>query len=173
MSDGAGSTELFLALERIKARVEERTRRGDYPLGVDGQLRERFAELVDAGLDPASASAALDDALRRLTNTPPFDRANIQTTSRIPGGTAAHEVVGKVVSRQILGTLQQLQHYRVALEETLVVLVEAYVQASAERDRSLRTSLDRLAEVEDLGARYRTLERRMAAVEAQLADRST
>ena len=169
VSDQAGSAELALALERIRARVDARTRSGAYPVALDAQLERQFNSLVH---DVASSRDEVDRAMRALQDEPPFNRARIETTSRLPGGSATHEFIGKVVSRQVSGGLQQVQLYRHRLEQFLVVLVDAYLDAATDRDHHWQVALDRLAEVEELAASYRSLERRVLALEARSGGRA-
>lgn len=162
MSDGPGSAELVVALERIRARVDERRRAGELARSVAAPADDP----VDQGRSARRSARRIGAALDGLTDAPPFDRARIATTSRLPAGSVVHALVGKVVGRQVGGTLEQLQSYRDDLEAVVLVLADAYAELATQRDEHWQSALDRLAEVEELSASCRSLERRVAALEA-------
>src|SRR4051794_39655672 len=93
------------ALAEVRARVEQGRAEGLYPEELDEQLASQYAR---AGKDPLLFEQ-LDrarDAVARTVGAR-FGRDQIALDSALPGGPEIHRVVGKAVSRQVLGVLQQ------------------------------------------------------------------
>ncbi|MDY7105244.1 MAG: class I SAM-dependent methyltransferase [Actinomycetota bacterium] len=164
--------ELDAALARIRARIDERRRSGDYPIGLNQELTTQFERMAAAGHVAARERAA--SAIDRLRMGPQLSLDRIPTGSRMPGGEAAHRTVKKVVGRQMVGLLQQVDEFRAETTNALESLLEAVGDAdgsSAGPDAGVQTAglLDRLAHVEQLTEVVREVDGRLHRLEERLA----
>jgi 2-polyprenyl-3-methyl-5-hydroxy-6-metoxy-1,4-benzoquinol methylase len=161
--------DLDALLETLRARVEQRRRQGEYPPGLEDDLNAHFAHLA-GDLRPLNTSYLLDelDAARRELDSYEFGRSRIVTDSKLPGGKAVHRAVGKGVSRQIQGVLEQAQEHGRLVSRTIDLMAQVSDAISNAYDAQVVQQLDdmqtRLAEnqkalhasllrLEDLAAR--------------------
>lgn len=166
-------------IERLRARVVERTEQGMYPPELDAELDDHFLRIS------AHRPAPYDDAeLRRLLGALDqamgFSPANIRYESGMPGGPALHRAVGKAVSRQTAGILEQMHRFAEALRAVLVELttvvehpnahvhVELLGQVDSVMERMAR--LDRVPQDNSLG--LADIRERLERLEAAEAKRS-
>lgn len=163
--------ELDAALARIRARIDERRRSGDYPIGLNDELTAQFERMAAAGHVAARERAA--SAIDRLRMGPQLSLERIPVTSRMPGGEAAHRTVKKVVGRQMVGLLQQVEEFRAETTGALESLLEAVsdVDGGGGPDTGVQMVglLDRLAHVEQLTEAVRDVEGRLHTLEERLA----
>jgi 2-polyprenyl-3-methyl-5-hydroxy-6-metoxy-1,4-benzoquinol methylase len=110
-------------LSTLRDRVERRRLDGAYPPGLEGDLEEHFRRLTgDRPPSPAFLLNELDQAMQAVT-TYHFHRQELNTSSRIPGGSFVHRAVAKGVGREMQSVLDQAQEQsqRVARAISLVV----------------------------------------------------
>jgi hypothetical protein len=173
MPEAEDQDELFeAALERIKERVAARTVDGTYPVGLDDELDAHFDRLASLGrLDDIDAVNA---AVARVRAAPRPSLERIPSTSRFPGGHAAHRAVQTVVSRQLNGLIEQLDETRTAVAaalERIVAFVEPIGPTSGvEITARLAGMADRVSRVDQALVAIRDLERRVGELEARLAE---
>lgn len=140
-------------IKRLRERVEERRERGVYPNDLEASLDAHFQRIAAHRPTPYDY-----DALRRrlsdLDEAMAFSPANIPYESSLPGGAALHRTIGKAVSRQTAGILEQLQRYagalRDVLREMVVVLEHPNSHVHAELLGQVDGLLERVAEFERL-----------------------
>ncbi|HET9730494.1 MAG TPA: hypothetical protein VFR41_13770, partial [Acidimicrobiia bacterium] len=135
-------------LENLRHRIDQRRAAGEYPPGMEAQLDRHFASLATGPL--GSTAYLLDelDAIRLELAHFEYSRARISTDSEMPGGQLIHRAVGKAVSRQIQGLIEQTQnHARVVaravtlVNQTLGVLADADETAVLQQLADLQTLL--------------------------------
>jgi SAM-dependent methyltransferase len=139
------SPDLDELLATLRARVEKRRHDGVYPPGLEDELDRHFAHLA-GDLRPLNTSFLIDelDAARNELEHFAFTRAAISTDSQLPGGTAMHRAIGKTVSRQIQGVLQQAQEYAGKVALTIGLMAEVTNAISDAYDVSVVQQLDDL-----------------------------
>lgn len=154
-------------LTQLKLRVEERTKSGFYPPGLDQEMAAHFRR-ISAQRNSAVREARA--ALAELVDKMHFDQRSIALESRVPGGGLLHRLSAKLVSRQVQGVLSQVGEYTAALHRVIEILIEAYEETRAEMRGHLEAILERLTEYErnpsDPGIAIGELRRRLEALEA-------
>lgn len=160
-------------IERLRANVAERRAKGHYPPGLEAELDDHFRRIVAHRADAPFDMTLLRKHLAGVASTSHFGRHRIAMSTDIPGGDRLHRAVGKVVSRQVDGILQQVQEFATevrGLLEALVAVVEdpgnhqhpgLVSQIDAVLDRLAayeRSPLDSEVAVRDLRARTEALE---------------
>lgn len=149
---------------RLRQRVEERRRNGTYPPGLEAEMDAHFQRIATHRPTPYDYEA-LRARLGELDHAMGFSPAHIAYESGLPGGTALHRTVGKAVSRQTAGILEQMHRFaeavRDVLHEMAVVLehpnahvhaellgqVDALMERFGELDRSPSDAVPGLAEL--------------------------
>jgi 2-polyprenyl-3-methyl-5-hydroxy-6-metoxy-1,4-benzoquinol methylase len=149
---------------QLKERVERRRREGAYPPELEAEMDAHFQRIASHRPTPYDYGA-LRARLGELDHAMGFSPAHIAYESGLPGGTALHRTVGKAVSRQTAGILEQMHQFaeavRNALREMVVVLehpnahvhaellgqVDALMERFADLDRTPQDPLVGLAEV--------------------------
>src|SRR5205807_4504838 len=118
--DPAARTDELIA--RLRQKVEERREAGEYPAGLEDDLNAHFRRIATQrswDLDAVRAS------LMHLDSTMTFSRARIPTDSNLPGGAAMHRAIGKAVSRQTQGIIEQVSAFADAVRDALQALLGA------------------------------------------------
>lgn len=111
-------------IDRLRERVEERRRSGTYDAELEERLQGHFHRIA-AHRPPPFDYTVLRTGLAELEKTMTFKPADISTTSGLPGGSALHKTVAKLVSRQTGGVLEQVAEFATAARDLLSTLVEA------------------------------------------------
>ena len=149
---------------RLRERVERRRREGAYPPELEAEMDAHFQRIAAHRPGPYDYEA-LRSRLGELDHAMGFSPAHIEYESGLPGGTALHRTVGKAVSRQTAGILEQMHHFaqavRDVLREIVVVLehpnahvhaellgqVDALMERFADLDRTPQDSIAGLADI--------------------------
>lgn len=160
---------------QLKERVERRRRDGTYPPDLEAEMDAHFRRIVAHRPAPYDYEA-LRGRLGELDQAMGFSPARIAYESGLPGGPALHRAVGKAVSRQTAGILEQMHRFaeavRAVLQEMVVVhehpnahvhaellgQVDALMERFADLDRSPQDPLTGLAEVRERLARLEAAE---------------
>jgi 2-polyprenyl-3-methyl-5-hydroxy-6-metoxy-1,4-benzoquinol methylase len=161
-SDAATPTLDDLVAE-LRARVERRRRESAYPADLEETLDEHFERLV--GGRPAASPAVyevIENAVDSLEHFE-YSRSRIDAGSEVPGGDLAHRLVGKVVSRQVQGVLEQSQAHAHLIAQAVSLIAHLATSVGHEFDGKVLQQLDdiqvRLAgQQRDLTAMVHTLE---------------
>jgi SAM-dependent methyltransferase len=140
-------------------------------VGLEEDLDAHFRRIVSHRR--GAQAEKLRASLQELDAQARFSPDRIPTTTRVPGGDKVHAAIGKVVSRQTQGVLQQMQVFADGVRATLRLLVDAYGDPD-EHIGDLVAQLDavweRLASWErgpaDAHAAVGDLRRRVEALEA-------
>jgi len=159
-------------VEMIRARVAERRKAGLYPEGLEEELDAHFKRIVAHRHDPDLSD--LHSSLEVLAVRGAFSRARIPIATAMPGGDYVHRVVGKVVSRQTQGILEQVQGFADVVRETFDKVADALAEPYSHVHTDLVGQLDaiweRLAAWErgpvDSAAAVADLRRRVERLEA-------
>jgi hypothetical protein len=146
------------ALAQVRERVERGRAEGLYPEELDEQLASQYARarkdpLLFEQLDRARALVARAAGLR-------FGRDQIALDSGMPGGTEVHRLIGKAVSRQVLGVLQQVSRFADLTGESLTAMLGALDEM-----RSVVTN-DLFGDIDAVHHRLVSVEARLARLEA-------
>jgi len=152
------TSEFDAAMAEVQRRVEDGRRNGTYPEELDEQMASEFSRMAKDPLWFGSFDA-LPAAVERVRSAG-FGRAVIATTSSIPGGSALHRIIGKVVSRQMLGVAQQMSAFAADVTSSLEALV-----AALEETRTVIRG-DVLGDIDAVHHRLVGVERRLARLEA-------
>jgi hypothetical protein len=172
-ADGA-DRELERALARIQERIAERTREGLYPIGLDAELDARFDRLAAMGrLDDVDAAVI---AVERVRRSPRLAIDRIPTESRAPWGEVLHRSVQRVVGRQLVGLIDQVEQFRAdvadALESLLRLMEPMSLPSHTEVASRLATLSDRVSRIDQTAAAIRDLEARVRELEARASEPS-
>jgi 2-polyprenyl-3-methyl-5-hydroxy-6-metoxy-1,4-benzoquinol methylase len=149
---------------QLRERVEQRRRDGTLPADVEETLDEHFERLI--GDRPAASPAVyeqLQSALHELENFE-FSRGKIDTASALPGGALAHRTIGKAVSRQVSGVLEQAQQHAHLIASTMTLVAELASAIGREYDEKVVQQLD------DLQVRLSEQQRALRALESLLTE---
>src|SRR5262245_35555180 len=136
----AARQELDSLVAELKSRVDRRREEGVYPEGFERDLDDHFRRITGRG-DQRSVDA-LDRRLQQLRGSAAFSPERIAAESGLPGGQALHRAVGRVVSRQTAGILEQLQGFADELLPLLSALIEAMGDASGHVHADLLGQID-------------------------------
>lgn len=102
---------------RLRAMVEERRRRGEYPEGLEHDLDQHFRRIV--AYRTSIEVGALEAQLAELDRRARFNVQRIELGSRAPGGERVHRLVARVVGRQTEGVLAQLREFSDGVRDVL------------------------------------------------------
>ncbi|HZQ78259.1 MAG TPA: class I SAM-dependent methyltransferase [Acidimicrobiia bacterium] len=139
----------------LRERVEERRRRGAYPPGLETDLADHFRRVLLERAEPWEPPD-LQGPLAALQGALPLDRSRIAVDSSLPGGEVVHRAIGKAVSRQTQGSLQQVQRFAGPAQELLERLVAVVERLAQEVHVEIPRHLDAILE------RQAVQERRLA-----------
>ena len=115
--------DLDKLLSTLRDRVDQRWRAGEYPVGLEEQLAEHFAQLTVERPPPASMLLDQLEAARARLHAFEFAR-HLHEESRIPGGKMAHRVINKAITRQIEDIIDQTQEHAQAVDRAVALLTE-------------------------------------------------
>jgi SAM-dependent methyltransferase len=107
-------------IERLRAQVEQRRQAGEYPPGLEEDLDAHFRQLTDA----RRGARTLREHVEALRESSAFARERISTSSRVRAGSFFHRAVGKAVSRQTAGVLDQVTLFAAEVCDTIEAMVE-------------------------------------------------
>jgi 2-polyprenyl-3-methyl-5-hydroxy-6-metoxy-1,4-benzoquinol methylase len=148
----------------IRARVEQRRAAGEYPDGLESDLDAHFDRLVSGR--PRATPALHDEfdgALRELSQFE-FGRAQIDPSSRLPGGQLAHRLMLRTFGREIDGILAQTQQQAWLVGRAMALLGELAAAIGNEFDTRVLQQLD------DLQVRVAEQQRAVNRLERDSAD---
>ncbi|MET1002311.1 MAG: methyltransferase domain-containing protein [Acidimicrobiia bacterium] len=158
------ATDLDGLLAELRARVDQRRRDGLYPDDLEETLDEHFERLI--GSRSAASPAVYDelsavvDALQNFE----YSRERIDAGSEVPGGQMAHLVVGKVVSRQVQGVLEQSQAHAHLIGQAISLVSDI----AAALGRTFDTNI--LQQLDDLQTRLAAQHRQLNEISRTFAD---
>src|SRR5713226_5304359 len=150
MPDNDPAADVDSLVAQLQAKVSERRAQGLYPDDLEDDLDAHFRRLSAYRVIPDLEQ--LDASLTRVRELPGLGTGRIVTGSRVPGGGTFHRTVGRVMSRQVEGVLQQVEASIDALREAVLlvagVLAEPTTHVHAELLGQLDAILERLAAFE-------------------------
>lgn len=158
-------------VQELRVRVAERRSSGYYPEGLEYDLESHFRRVAAHRVH--SDIEGLRAALHVLDVRGGFSPERISIETSVPGGTAMHRAVSKVVSRQTQGILEQIQEFGDAVREALAKVADLLDDPNGHVHADLVGQLDavfeRLASYErgpvDSEAAVADLRRRVEALE--------
>ena len=131
-------------LEELRQTVEARRQEGLYPAGLEEDLAAHFRRIVRQRITPDLSR--LDTAMARLKGVPGLSAERIPVESGMPGGSALHKTLGRLVSRQTQGVLEQVEELAAALRSVADELSWAVRQSSTHVHTDLISQIDVLQE---------------------------
>jgi 2-polyprenyl-3-methyl-5-hydroxy-6-metoxy-1,4-benzoquinol methylase len=142
-SDAVPNLDELLA--ELRQRVDDRRRQGVYPAGLEETLDQHFERLVGERPrpSPADVHVELDGAVKDLVDFE-YSRNRIEPSSELPGGRVAHRTIGKAVSRQIEGVLQQSREHAALVNRAIALLQDIAASLGHEFDTKVLQQLDDL-----------------------------
>jgi O-antigen chain-terminating methyltransferase len=156
-------------LDKLRQKVADRKANGLYPADFEAQLDAHF-ERIAVHRVPTYEFGVIRERLQRLQALAHFSPANIEYKTRIPGGSLVHRLVGKLVSRQTSGLLEQFQRHANALNDFAGELTDAIqhpkIHEHAELAGEIHMLLDRMAEYERAASGEASVAGLQARVEA-------
>ncbi|MBO0729561.1 MAG: methyltransferase domain-containing protein [Acidimicrobiaceae bacterium] len=182
MGERAGPEDLEDLLDQLRARLASRQAAGDYPPELEVRTSEYANRVITSYRPTQSSKEIVREAVDQLEAHGGFTRARIPMDSRVPLGNEAHRAIGKAVSRQIGGVLEQMQEYANHLREVLNTIADRLDSSEhphPDLAYQIDVIIDRLADLEAAtgGASAASapdddLARRVDALEAAEAERS-
>jgi 2-polyprenyl-3-methyl-5-hydroxy-6-metoxy-1,4-benzoquinol methylase len=142
--DDQASPDLEQLLSTLRDRVERRRLDGAYPPGLEGDLEEHFRRLT--GDRPPSAAFVLnevDQALEAVA-TYHFHRRELNTSSRIPGGSLVHRGFARGIGREMQSVLEQAQEQSQRVARAITVVARATSMLADVYDKRVLQQLDDL-----------------------------
>ncbi len=150
-------------LERLRAKVEERRRAGQYAEDLEESMDEHFRRIVHHRAGVATTEI-LESDINSLDSHATFSRARMPVASSIPGGSVLHRAINKALARQSSGILQQVQEFADATRRAIRSLGDAVV------DPSTHTHGDLLGQIEAIVERLDSYERSPSSDKVALGD---
>lgn len=165
-------------VERLRMRVAQRRSEGAYPDGLEDDLDAHFTRL-STHLPKRYDPEVLQAKLHTLNNQPGFSAERIASESVLPGGSAFHGLVAKLVSRQVGGILEQIQDFadaaRSVINEMATAMQHPHGHGHADLLGQIEALHDRLVGYErtpeEGGVAVRELNRRIENLSVQEAKR--
>jgi SAM-dependent methyltransferase len=156
--------DLDALLAELRARVDQRRRDGFYPPGVEQELQTHFEKIVNER--PPTPSFTMDELEQEVNELQhyAYSRGRINIDSNLPGGHTVHRAIGKTVSRQVQGVLDQAQDQSRRVAHILALLVDVTNMLTDSYDGRMAQQLD------DLQARLAEQQRDLHALVARLED---
>ncbi|MDP9325057.1 MAG: methyltransferase domain-containing protein [Candidatus Dormibacteraeota bacterium] len=159
--------------DRLKEMVEERRRSGEYPQDLEWELDDHFRRITARAADMGDLQRLLEDV--KLASE--MGRHRIEYTSGVPMGTQLHKTIGRAVSRQTEGALNQVNDFARAVLVLLQAMVESrpvHETVLPDINARLDSVLERLAAYERVpegaDAHTRALAARIERLESSLLD---
>lgn len=97
-------------LEEVRAAAANARATGVYPAGLEESLQSDFARQLHRP-DPRERILHLRKELERLSSAAQLKQTAASTSSSVPGGSAAHKAVAKVVGRQMTALYEQMNEF--------------------------------------------------------------
>lgn len=150
--------DLGALLEEIQAAADSHRSSGLYPEDLDARLQSEYARHFDLP-DLRDRFDGVRLQLKRAHDLSGFSVERVSLESGLPGGEFVHKAVGKVVSRQVLGLIEQLNSFTTELMPLLSGLTSLVEEPAAHHHNDLAHELDtvqeRLGVVERAAGRLR------------------
>ena len=143
---------------RLKERVEERRRSGQYPDGLEADLDRHFEMAVAASLRTRADLKSLLEEIQAASAGLSLD--NISLVSSVPLGSSVHRTIARAVHRQTEGIVHQVQRYTAAVDALLQAVVAQELPDIVAR---LDAVMERLAAYERLPVATDDTSRALAA----------
>ena len=138
-------------VDKLRERVERRRRDGAYPPELEAEMDAHFQRIAAHRPGPYDYEQ-LRTRLGQLDHAMGFSPARIAYESGVPGGTALHRTVGKAVSRQTAGILEQMHRFAEAVRDVLremsVVLEHPNAHVHAELLGQVDALMERFADLD-------------------------
>jgi hypothetical protein len=155
---------------KLKEQVAARRAAGDYPIGLEQQLESEFQGMMRAidrhEIDTETLGALVQSVIVAAHEM----RLGAATGSRLPGGSAAHQAAGRMVSRHITPLAESVRDLGVSVADALAEVRRLLQAQSAADERQLLDVLsavmDRLAVIDHLVELTTDLERRVTQLES-------
>jgi hypothetical protein len=155
----------------LQHQVSRRRVAGDYPEGLEQQLESEFHGMMSAvdrhEIDTALLGGYVDGVRRAIYDID----VSTDTRSRVPGGAAAHETMGRVIVRHTYPIAASLRDLGVCVTNALSETRRLFEAQSSADERQLLDALagvlDRLALLDHLVEITRDLEQRVAVLESE------
>lgn len=165
-------------VERLRMRVAQRRSEGVYPEGLEDDLDAHFTRL-SSHLPKRYDSEVLQAKLRTLNSQSGFTAERIASESGLPGGSAFHGLIAKLVSRQVGGILEQVQEFadatRSVINEMATAMQHPHGHGHSDLLGQIEALHDRLIAYErtpeESGVAVRELNRRIEKLSVQEAKR--
>ncbi len=156
------SDALSSAINRIASKSEARRSSGEFRAAFEAELDRHFRGIASNLAAEKTAVRNLHRSVDALIDTPSYSLAQIETRSRIPGGSLFHRIVGKLVSRQVEGIFQQLREHDDAQSAVLKDLAHTLeliaTHGFPDTERRLSVLADRVAILGEMAARMDLIE---------------
>lgn len=159
-------------VSELKQRIAQRRIAGDYPEGLELQLESEFRAMMRAVDRNEIDTAHLDDLVESVNVAVHRVSADVGSDSRVPGGSAAHTALGRVVQRHTGPLAESVRGLGVSIAKALDEARRLFEAQNAADERQLLDAvagvLDRLAVLDHLVEITRDLEQRVARLEREL-----
>lgn len=150
--------DVHALVARLRERVEERRRSGQYPDGLEADLDRHFEMAVAASLRTRADLEVLLEDVRMASAQ--IGAEHISTISSVPLGSSVHRSIARVVHRQTEGVLHQVQQHTRAVDALLAMIVTQELPDIVAR---LDAVMERLAAYERLPVATDDTSRALAA----------
>jgi len=153
----------------IQTEIEYRRSIGDYPIGLEQQLEQYFADMMRSLHEHDRETAPMANALLQLNHHLHTFSIDIPTSSRIPGIGLLHKIFGKLNRRHSQNLADQIHNIGQAVmtihQEFLELTNQIYEHDARESARVLSSVKDQLAVVDHLAHLSLEIEERLRKLE--------
>lgn len=153
----------------IQTEVGYRRSIGDYPIGLEQQLEQYFADMMRSLHERDLATAPMVDALLHLNHHLHTFSIDIPTSSRVPGIRLLHKIFAKLNRRHSQNLADQIHHVGQAVmtihQEFLELTNQIYEHDARESARVLSSVKDQFAVVDHLAHLSVEIEERLRKLE--------
>ena len=167
IASDAGVDEI---VDVLRHRVAARRAAGDYPVGLEEQLEAEFRYIMSVQAEASRRSSGLTGALGTVERSIAAIKAEGETASRLPGGSAVHAVASRLVARHTGQLAEATRAFGLDVLDAMREIGRLIDDRSTAGDRRLEDAvaavIDRLAVVDHLSNAVLELERRVGALEA-------
>ena len=161
--------DLDRVVSDLQAEVTAKRRNGDYPEGLEAQLDSSFESFMQAIGRHEVDTVRLHGDVARAADAASQVRAEFGRTSRIPGGSAAHAAIGRVVQRHTRPLADATHTAAIAMVDALRETARLFEANRSADERQFHDVLaavfDRLAVLDHLVELVHDLEDRVEALE--------
>jgi hypothetical protein len=164
--------DIETVVSELRERIAARRLAGDYPEGLEEELESEFRGMMRAVDRSEVDTSLLHDRVEEVNSASHRINSDVGLDSRVPGGSAAHAAIGRIVQRHTGPLAESVRGLGFATASALDESRRLFEAQNSADQRQLHDALagvfDRLAVIDHLSEIVRDLEQRVAQLENRL-----